>query len=114
MGECETRTQGAFVAGGYGRDRGRRIAPPSAAEQPVLRSERSVYASETTQIAAASSRECVIERSIAPALVHSAHSFVRPERRTPGFGRPAISISFHVKRTPIPSAFPIASLPAKR
>jgi hypothetical protein len=30
IGECETRTQGAFVAGGYGRDRGRRIAPPSA------------------------------------------------------------------------------------
>src|SRR5207248_6717085 len=35
LGECETRTQGVGVAGGYGRDRGRRIAPPSAAGQPV-------------------------------------------------------------------------------
>src|SRR5207244_8144372 len=34
MEECETRTQGAFVAGGYGRDRGRRIAPSSASRQP--------------------------------------------------------------------------------
>ena len=25
MGECETRTQGALVAGGHGRDGGRRI-----------------------------------------------------------------------------------------
>ena len=30
MLECEARTQGAFVAVGYGRDRGRRIAPSSA------------------------------------------------------------------------------------
>lgn len=35
MAECETRTQGAFVAGGYGRDRGRGIAPASAAGGPV-------------------------------------------------------------------------------
>src|ERR687884_605250 len=27
MGDREPRTQGAFVAGGYGRDRGRRLAP---------------------------------------------------------------------------------------
>jgi hypothetical protein len=33
MGECEARTQGAFVAGGYGRNRGRRIAPTSAARR---------------------------------------------------------------------------------
>jgi hypothetical protein len=31
----------AFVAGGYGRDRGRRIAPPGATGQPVLHFERS-------------------------------------------------------------------------
>jgi SAM-dependent methyltransferase len=31
IAECEARTQRAFVAGGYGRDRGRRIAPASAA-----------------------------------------------------------------------------------
>ena len=31
LGECEARTQGAFVAGGYGRNRGRRIVPSSAA-----------------------------------------------------------------------------------
>src|ERR671922_905272 len=42
MGECEPRTQGAFVAGGYGRERGRRIAPPSAAGQPVARFERAL------------------------------------------------------------------------
>src|SRR2546421_5921805 len=34
MEECETRTQGAFVAGGYGPDRGRWIAPSSASRQP--------------------------------------------------------------------------------
>src|SRR5919109_4256127 len=39
MGECETRTQGAFVAGGYGRDRGRRLAPPSAAGRHVAHFE---------------------------------------------------------------------------
>ena len=64
--------------------------------------------------AAASPRECVIERSIAPACIRSAKAFVRPERTTPGFGRPAISISFHVKWTPQPSALPTASLPANR
>jgi hypothetical protein len=33
LGECEARTQGAFVAGGYGRNRGRRIAPSNAARR---------------------------------------------------------------------------------
>src|SRR5207237_60061 len=75
---------------------------------------REVQASATRQIAAASSREWVIERSIRRAPLRSAHAFVRPARRTAGFGRPTISISFHVKRTPIQSAFPTASLPAKR
>ena len=28
LGECDARTQGALVAGGYGRNRGRRSAPP--------------------------------------------------------------------------------------
>src|SRR5581483_163440 len=68
----------------------------------------------TTATAAASSREWVMERSIAPASTWSAQAAVRPERRTDGFGRPAISISFQVKRTPQPSALPTASLPAKR
>ena len=68
----------------------------------------------TTQIAAASSRECVIERSIGPARTRSPQAFVEPESRTDGFGRPAISISRHVKRTPQPRALPIASLAAKR
>jgi hypothetical protein len=36
MVECEARTQGEFVAGGYGLDRGRRIVPTSAAERHVL------------------------------------------------------------------------------
>ena len=39
-----------------------------------------------------------------------------PESRTDGFGRPAISMSFqaNARATPNPSAFPTASLPAKR
>ena len=36
------------------------------------------------QTAVASSRECVIERSIFPAPTRSAQAFVRPERFTPG------------------------------
>jgi len=54
-------------------------------------------ASVTTTTAAASSRECVIESSIFPAPTFAAHFAVRPERKTPGFGRPRTSISFHVK-----------------
>ena len=40
----------------------------------------------------------------------------RPDSRTDGFGRPTISMSFQAKAraTPKPSAFPTASLPAKR
>ena len=55
------------------------------------------HASTTTATAAASSREWVIDSSILPAPTFSAHAAVRPERCTPGFGRPRISISFHVK-----------------
>ena len=55
-----------------------------------------------------------MERSIAPARTFSAQAFVRPESFTPGLGRPTISISRHVKRTPQPSALPTASYPAKR
>jgi hypothetical protein len=51
---------------------------------------------------------------MAPAPRFCHHARVRPERLTLGFGRPTISISFHVKRTPMPSALPTASLPAKR
>src|SRR4029077_3660208 len=73
-----------------------------------------VFASRTTATAAASSRECVIESSIFPAPTFSAHAAVRPVRKTPGFGRPRISISFQVKWTPDPSALPTASFAAKR
>jgi len=69
-------------------------------------------ASSATATAAASSRECVIESSIRPAPTRSAHWAVLPLRYTPGFGRPRISISFHVKYTPEPSAFPTASFAA--
>ena len=55
------------------------------------------HRSTTTATAAASSRECVIDSSIEPAPTFSAHAAVRPVRWTPGFGRPRISISFHVK-----------------
>src|SRR5206468_1884350 len=70
----------------------------------------------TTATAVASSRECDIERSIAPAPARSAHARTRPDRRTAGFGLPAISTSRHAKAraTPNPSAFPTASLAAKR
>ena len=55
-----------------------------------------------------------MDRSIAPARTRSANAAVRPVSRTAGFGRPTISTSLHVKRTPHPSALPTASLPAKR
>ena len=55
------------------------------------------HAGNATAIAAASSRECVIESSIVPAPTRSANAAVRPLRCTPGFGRPRTSISFHVK-----------------
>ena len=55
------------------------------------------HAGNATAIAAASSRECVIESSIVPAPTFSANAAVRPLRCTPGFGRPRTSISFHVK-----------------
>ncbi len=70
--------------------------------------------SSTAQIAQARPFECVIDRSIRPARTRPAKAFVLPERRTSGFGRPAISISRQVKRTPQPSALPTASLPANR
>ena len=73
-------------------------------------------ASSTTATAEASSRECVIERSIEPASTCFAQAATRPDSRTDGFGRPTISMSFQAKAraTPNPSAFPTASLPAKR
>jgi len=40
-GACAGRTQGASVAAGYGRDRGRRSAPHGAFRRPVLRFVRS-------------------------------------------------------------------------
>ena len=52
--------------------------------------------------------------------VDLAHPYLLgPARRrrasvTPGFGGPTISISFHVKSTPQPSALPTASLPQNR
>jgi hypothetical protein len=52
--------------------------------------------------------------------VDFAHPHALRERRrppvsvTPGFGGPTISMSFHVNRTPQPSALPTASLPQKR
>ena len=64
--------------------------------------------------AAAIPLECVIERSMPPALTRLAQAAVRPVRLTPGFGRPTISISRHVNGTPKPSALPTASLPANR
>src|SRR5205807_5133419 len=72
--------------------------------------------SSTTATALASSRECVIDRSIAPAPISCAQRATRPLRLTDGFGRPAISTSRHAnaRATPKPSALPTASLPAKR
>ena len=55
------------------------------------------HSSTTTATAAASSRECVIESSIRPAPIFSAHAAVRPLRWIPGLGRPRTSISFQVK-----------------
>src|SRR5262249_57229079 len=82
----------------------------------VRRVKRLEHQSLTIATAFASSRECDIDRSIAPAFVFSAHARTRPDSRTVGFGRPTISMSFQAKAraTPNPSAFPTASLPAKR
>src|SRR5581483_2789503 len=53
--------------------------------------------SSATATAAASPREWVIESSIRSAPSRAAKAAVRPDRWTPGFGRPRISISFQVK-----------------
>src|SRR5262249_9006181 len=70
----------------------------------------------TIATAFASSRECVIERSIEPAPRVSAQRATRPLSLTEGFGRPEISTSSQAKAraTPKPRALPTASLPAKR
>ena len=95
----------------------RDTAPPRRASPRRCRAARgSPGQASTTATAEASSRECVIERSIAPAPRCAAQSARRPDSRTDGFGRPTISTSFHAKAraTPKPSALPTASLPAKR
>jgi hypothetical protein len=48
MGECKARTQGAPVAGGYGCDRGRRIAPTGTSRRPRLCFETSSRAVRMT------------------------------------------------------------------
>ena len=95
--------------------RRRRDPPRRRASPPRSRAARA-QPSEATATACASSRECVIERSTEPTPSAAARSASRPERRTAGFGRPAISISCQAKAraTPKPSALPTASLPAKR
>jgi len=62
------------------------------------------------------SRPCVIDRSSAPAPTLAAHASTRPDSRTDGFGRPAISTSrqANARAMPNPIDFPTASLPAKR
>jgi hypothetical protein len=44
MGECDARTQGAFICGAYGRARGRGSVPPSAFRRPVAHSVGASYA----------------------------------------------------------------------
>ena len=63
----------------------------------------------------ASSRECVIDSSIAPAPRRARPSAAsRPERRTAGFGRPAISISRQVKAGDARSRAPCRPPPCRR
>ena len=69
------------------------LGPPGL----LCREERLHHSVITTATAAASSRECVIESSMRPAPIRSATCAVRPLSSTPGFGRPRISISRHVK-----------------
>ena len=71
-------------------------------------------ARSATAVAAATVCECVSETSSSRIPMRSANASVFPASVTPGFGGPTISISFHVKRTPQPSALPTASLPQKR
>ena len=92
----------------------RRTPPRRRASPRPCRAARSGHSgSTTTQIAAASSFECVIERSIAPAPTRSRPVLVQAESRTPGFGRPAISISRHVNCRPRSRA-PCRSPPCRR
>src|SRR5205814_4877200 len=80
----------------------------------VVEGKQSAHGSCTIATAPAIPRECVIERSIAPAPSRRARSATWPDRVTAGFGRPAISMSRHMNSTPHPIAFPTASLPANR
>ena len=69
---------------------------------------------EAIAMAAASSLECVIDRSTPATPRRAARSSSRPVSCTDGLGRPTISTSRHANAlaTPKPSAFPTASLPA--
>ena len=91
-------------------------APRPRASRPRCRAAQASPSATTTQTAAASSRECVIERSIGPAPSRSAQAADAARAAHAGFGRPAISISrqANARATPKPSALPTASLPAKR
>ena len=91
-------------------ERPARDTPPRRrASPPPCRAARSVIrTASTTPTAAASPCEWVIERSISPAPTRPDHASTRPESRTDGLGRPAISTSFqaNARATPKPSALP--------
>ena len=67
---------------------------------------------EIERIERALSRPGFRERCFTDAEREYCDSRTRPAQSYAG--RPTISISFHVKRTPQPSAFPTASFPANR
>ena len=94
-----------------------RDSPDSAsrrrASRPPCRAARSSDIDDARP-PAASSRECVIERSTSPAPTCAAHAATRPDRRTPGFGRPTISISCHAKRARRRSRAPSRPPPSRR
>ena len=86
VGGCEARAlhehraRDAELADGPGVDRPHLVGG--------VERERAAHASCTMATAAAIPLECVMERSMPPALTRAAHAAVRPVRLTPGFGRP--------------------------
>ena len=76
LGECEARTQGAFVAGGYGRNRGRESCRPArhGAQGFVLTRGRSLSEDVRGELAAIEPRKACCRLAELSALVRGAGS----------------------------------------
>src|SRR6266508_4374869 len=70
MGAREARTQGASVSGGYGRDRGRSIAPHSAPQRLSSQAEASSRTSAIALVPARSGSARVPGKNVRPLAGH--------------------------------------------